>query len=211
MKTLNFVVVFLLLTSFTFAQKYVFENKAVYEGIGLFHEKPKYGKYIIYWSIDKKIIALEIFDNEGINIATTIFDPQNNRLIGIDEREKKGFIVKYDMYATNKIISKKLDSSMFVGTNSFNNKICREYKYQFPNGQIATFCIINALFNSDLLKFLEKTGYAFMPLPYGFKGIISNYTLINNKGNELASLKLTDLSLNAYFVFNLYNYKLQRY
>ncbi len=193
------------------AQKYVFDNKAVYQGVGLFQNKPQSGKFVLYWSSDKQIIGLEIFDREGTFVSMTIFDPQKNRLIGLDEREKTGFIVPYNQYATNPVNKDLLDSTHYKGTSQINNKPCSKYQYTFSNGQTTTLCISQDQFNSALLKILKKTGYNFMRLPYGFKGVISSYTLNNSKGVQIAHLELTELTQGKLHAFDMGKYKLQRF
>ncbi len=204
------VIVLLLGLSFNLgAQKYVFDNKAEYQGTGLFQGKPKYGKYILYWSTTSQIIGLEIFDREGAFVAMTIFDPQNNKLIGLDEREKTGFQVAYNDYATDPVDKASIDSTNLAGKDSTQS--CMWYEYKFSNGQKAMLCLTSALFNGDMLKILQRTGYAFMRVPYGFKGVISRYALQDKAGNQIADLKLTELRQGAYYTFDLRKYRIQRF
>ncbi len=193
------------------AQKYIFDSRAVYQGTGLFQNRTQRGKYILYWSSDKQILGLEIFDGEGSFVSMTIFDPGRNALIGLDEREKNGFQVNYQQYATNPVSGAMVDSSCLVGIETVKGKECRKYKYQFSDGQVASFCVGLGLFNADLLKILQKTGYAFLRVPYGFKGIILNYNLTDSKGDTLADLQLNELRQGAYYTFDLSKYRIQKY
>ncbi len=193
-------------------QKYIFENRLVYTGQAYTDGLVKRGKYIVYWSFDNPAVAIETFDGEGAFSSLTILDPLHNKIIALDKREYKGFIVPWKMYATNTDTAYTLDSTALTGeTQKISQWTSREYKYSFHDGMTADIWIAEALFDSKTLKTLQKANFYFMRLPFGFKGVITKYTLLNKNGNTLANLNLKEMNLSKYYVFDLKKYKLTSY